>query len=240
MRKLELTINGLKKNIIFKKPEKKEEFALMFKLREKIYREKNYLKKEVKNDIDEFDTDDCIYLIAKIDDVIIGSLRMLIKNKSIRKHFLFEDPDNIKKVDELRRVEIGRLVITKHSISNEYLPRNIILLMLISEAFSVTKNLNIECGYAFIKEKLKQKLQKLKFPIKEIKNYSCSVKKESPMYDYFYNKDDPVSLVYFLNNDVEKFLYEWTDSKIIKKHSEHVYSLNNNLYTKILKSLNII
>ncbi len=194
-------------------PNNDKELKEMYKLRNDVYIKKNYIDKNYYQsglDIDKYDKENkCVYFIAKINNQIIATAR-LIKDKYLpteKDCFDFQEPEQIKKINRSRRAEISRLiVIHPHGY---FLPRHLIMFGIFDEICNYCLNNNIEGGYGFIKDKLKDKLLKIKAPIYFIENFKQKYRGEL-LYRYFNNPSDPVWPIYYLTNDFYKYL------KIIK------------------------
>jgi len=135
-----------------------EEKVDMFKLRYEIYvKKKSYIPQElIKNnlEIDSYDeSNSCEYFIAKINDQIIGTLR-LIKMwplPIIKNYFKFEESEQIKKLKPEQKIEIGRLISIGKS-GDKYFPRHLIPLGLFYSVVKYSKMHDIEAGYGAIKK----------------------------------------------------------------------------------------
>jgi len=245
MKELQLKANGENKLIYFGVPNNDSEILEMHKLRYEIYSKKDYIDKEKFKDgveKDEYDLDKkSHYFIAKIDDRIIGSVR-LIRDHYLptEKDFKFEEPEEMKNISREQRGEVGRLVITPYS-KETYLPRNIILLFLIDCLLKFSVENNIEGGYSFVKSSLLDKLNKLKMPIHMIKSYLQVYPRDGILYKYFNQENDKVIPIYIFIDEVKKYLDSLINNrKMFEKISEKRFVLKENLYNGFLKFLKII
>lgn len=245
-KEIQLNIKGEQKIIQLGFPTTPEEFNKMYELRYLVYKEKDYIDENYfpeHKDIDDYDREKmCDYLIAKIDDELIGTIRLIkgsilpIKNDC----FSFNDPDILKQIPDENKMEAGRLVIKKYDIRGQHLPRNLVLLGLMLLVVEYGLKNNIQMCYAFIKKSLKTKLDKLSAPIHYIEPYKIIYNKE-PLKKYFNQVDNPVYPVYFLDSEMKKFIQKiFYKTSIFKKINENKYELKNNLYTKFLQKLKII
>jgi N-acyl-L-homoserine lactone synthetase len=227
-------------NIYFGIPENEKELELMFKLRFNVYKERNYIDpNKFKNelDIDEYDKKNkCEYFIAKIEDQIIGSAR-IIKDDPLptELYFKFETPHKMQKIDPSNRAEIGRLVVTPYKINNfHYLPRHIIMLFLFKTIMDYSKDKNYEAGYSFIKSKLFYKLRKLNFPFYVIDKYEQKYPTDGVLYRYFNDPSDPVLPIYYFRDEVEKYFEKILGYKLIfYKKSDREYIFKNSFIYKM-------
>ena len=157
--------------IYFGLPDNQRELDETFRLRFKIYAEKNYIdSSKFPNGLEEDEHDfnnQCSYFIAKIDEQIIGFVRIIKDNVlPTEKYFKFFEPEAIKNIPDYQRCELGRLIVAPFTDKNgKYLPRHIVLLFLIKSLVDFGIKNNILGGYAFIKDKLKKKFKKLRIPI---------------------------------------------------------------------------
>jgi len=245
MKELQVKVNGENKLIYFGVPDNENEILEMHKLRYEIYSKKDYIYEEKFKDgieKDEYDLDKkSHYFIAKIEDRIIGSVR-LIRDYYLptEKDFKFEEPEEMKKIPREQRGETGRLVITPYS-KEIYLPRNIILLFLIDCLLEFSVESHIAGGYSFVKSSLLNKLNKLEMPIHIIKNYIQVYPKDGILYKYFNQEDDKVIPIYIFTDEVKKYLNGLINNrKMFEKISEKKFILRENLYNGFLKFLKII
>jgi N-acyl-L-homoserine lactone synthetase len=234
---IDLNIDGQIKGIYFGIPELDEEIQEMYSFRYKSYLKHNYIDcNEDEKDIDEYDRGQSVYFVAKIDGNIIGTVR-LIKEKYLpteKDCFNFLEPKAMQLLPRENRGEVGRLIIEKYK-DDIYLPRHLILIGLFYCVLLYSNQNGIRGGYSFIKNTLKIKLEKLKFPfciIDEFKQiYGNGVLKK-----YFSNQDDKVWPIYYIVADIEKYLNKIINNIIIFKiiNSNKVF-----LRSKILFNLYI-
>lgn len=202
--------NGEKKIILFGHPEGKKELIEMFKFRNDVYVKKNYIDKNFYSnglDCDEYDkSKKCIYFIAKIENKLIGSAR-LIKDKysPTEKHcFNFIEPREIIFIPRNERAEIGRLIIIRYS-NNIFLPRHIIMLGILTNIINYCATNGIRGGYSFIKNEFKKKLNAINAPIHIINNFKQTYKGKL-LHRYFNNSKDPVFPIYYLTSEISDYL----------------------------------
>jgi len=232
--------------ILFGIPTTEEELKEMFESRFNIYKNKNYIEPEKLKenlDLDDYDKQNkCTYFIAKINEKIIGSARV-IKDYPLptQLYFEFEEPQKMKEVPNELKVEISRLVVAPYKINNlTYLPRHIVMLMLFETMAKYAKEKNYKAGYAFIKLKLFYKLKNLKVPFYLIENYKQRYPEDGILYKYFNNPDDPVLPIYYFLEDIERYFNKLFSFKLLftKKENEIIMK-NLVIYNLLLKFLRL-
>ncbi|MFH1900606.1 MAG: hypothetical protein ABIJ83_05050 [Patescibacteria group bacterium] len=242
---LQIKINNKDKIINFGIPDNPDEIEKMHRLRFNSYSYKKYIDPKLFPDgieKDEYDKDGkCTYFIAKLDDKILGTVR-LIKDKYLpteKECFKFEEPEEMKNISREQRAELGRLIIIPPD-KNVYLPRNLIMLFLINTLVTWGIENNILGGYAFIKEKLRIKLEKLKMPIHLIKDYVQIYPKNGILYGYFSQEDDKVIPIFYFTEEFKNYIDKIVNKSLIFKKETTKFILRENLYNKFLKLLKII
>ncbi len=232
--------------ILFGIPTTDKELKEMFELRFNIYKEKNYIDPEQLKDnldLDDYDKQNkCVYFIAKINEKIIGTAR-LIRDYPLptQLYFEFEEPSIMKTIPNDLKIEISRLVVAPPKISGSfYLPRHITMLMLFNTIAKYAKENNYIAGYAFIKSKLFYKLKTLKIPFYLIENYKQRYPKNGILYKYFNDPDNPVIPIYYFLKDIEKYFNKLFSVKFLfdKKTENEIIMRNVWIYNTFLKLLN--
>lgn len=201
--------------IYFGIPDTADEKKKMFHLRYKVYvQEKKYIPAGVYSkeyDIDEHDKlGECIYFIAKKNEKIIGTIRMIRKDvlPTESEYFKFSTPKILCSIPRNQRVEIGRIISRPQIKSNSNIPRGVIMLGLFYSAVIFTKEKNIIAGYGTIKESALLKFLKNGIPLRTINDYTVVYQPENsndPLKKFF-SKEDPPRLIYFLRKDLEKYM----------------------------------
>lgn len=226
-------------NIDFEIPDNSEELEKRFE----IYSKKKYIEPSRFPDHlekDEYDFNNkSIYFIAKINDQIIGTMR-LIKDIILptQIYFEFEEPPEIAKISPSNRIEIGRLISAPYALSNKiHLPQHIIMLMLFKTAADYALKNNYLGGYAFIKSKLEKKLSKLRIPFHRIESYIQKYPSNGILFNYFNDPDDPVLPVYYLTNEFHYYIEKILNNILLfKKISKTEFYLRSNfIYNFIMK-----
>ena len=208
------------KTIFFGIPEG-EEVDEMYGFRYRNYLIHAYIEKNsTEKYIDEYDDGRSVYFIAKIDNRIIGSVR-LIRDYYLpteKDCFKFEEPEILKIVIRDRRAEIGRLIIEKYS-ERAFLPRNLVMFGLMGVLINYAKNKHIEGGYAFIKNSLKSKLDYLKFPYHKIENYTL-VYNNGVLKKYFFDQVNPAIPIVYLTDEIDLYINRILNNKFLFKTSQ--------------------
>jgi len=244
---LQTKIKNEDKIINFGIPDNPDETEKMHRLRFSSYSYKGYINPKLFPDgieKDEYDKDGkCTYFIAKLDDKILDTVR-LIKDKYLpteKECFKFEEPEEMKNIPREQRAELGKLIIIPpDKDKNIYLPRNLIMLFLINTLVSWGIENNILGGYAFIKEKLRIKLEKLKMPVHLIKDYTQIYPKYGILYGYFNQENDKAIPIFYLTEEFKNYIDKIVNKSLMFKKDGNKFILRENLYNKFLKSLKII
>jgi N-acyl-L-homoserine lactone synthetase len=213
----------------------------IFKIRARVYSKKGYFKEKKDLDIDEYDNDSkTVYFCAKHRGKVIGALRIIRKEiLPTEKYFNFIEPKEISNIVQKERCEISRLVVERQEQS--FIPRNLVMLFLLYRLINYAQKNKIKGGYAFIKESLYTKLQKIHFPFSLIKGYSQRYPDAGILYNYFNDPQDMVYPIYFFTDESSEYIRQLLKRKIFSHNTKQgTYYLENNLYTKFLKSLKII
>lgn len=237
---LSLKIKEEDKTIFFGIPDERDELDGMFLLRKEVYRKNGYINAE--SDKDEYDKNGkCVYFIAKIDDNIIGTVRLIIDSPlpTQKDCFDFQEPKEIKEIPRDKRGELSRLISVPYK--KIYLPRHLVLIFLISCVVKYSEENNILGGYSFITTKLYDKINRIKFPFHVIEEFEQKYPVDGLMYPYFSKKDNPILPIYYKLDEIEVFLENlFNDKKVFLRINYNKFELKNNLYNKFLKLLKII
>jgi N-acyl-L-homoserine lactone synthetase len=202
-------------------PNTNEELKEMFKLRYDIYSKLGYISKDSfpqKVEQDDYDNEKkCDYFIAKIDDQIVGSAR-LIQDYYLpteKECFKFEEPPEMKNIPREKRGEIGRLIVSKRD--NNFLPPHLVLLGILDSIMRFSFQKDLRAGFSFVKKSLMEKLKKLRVPFHVIKSYTQIYSKKH-LWGYFHDPKDPVLPVYYFRDEAKKYLNTiFNNNKIFKK-----------------------
>lgn len=236
-----LKIAGENKTIFFGIPNTENELEKMFSLRKEVYTKNEYINQE--SDKDEYDENGkSIYFIAKIENDIIGTVRLILDNPlpTQKDCFDFQEPKAMQAIAKDKRGELSRLISVPYK-KNIYLPRHLVMLFLISCAFKYAEENDIQGGYSFVTTKLYDKMNKIKVPFRIVKKYKQKYSDGSLMYPYFNKKDNPILPIYYNTQEIKIYLENlFKDKKMFEKISDNKFKLKNNLYNKFLKLLKII
>jgi len=218
---------GGNKLLQFGIPDNDQELEKMFKLRYEVYSKMGYISPEMfpeKIEKDEYDKEKkCEYFVAKIDDQIVGSGRLIQSYylPTEKECFRFEEPREMKNIPRNRRGEIGRLIVARGN--NNYIPPHLILLGILYSIMSFSFQKNLQFGYSFAKESLMKKMKKLGVPFHTIKPFT-QVYSKKYLYGYFHDKKDPAFPVYYSRDEAKKYLSKIFDNnKIFKKIGKKRY-----------------
>lgn len=204
------TTNNKQKKIIIGHPKTKEELDQMYRFRYEQYIKKGYIAEGYFNDqrdYDEYDKEQkCIYFIAKVEDRVIGTVRLVVDKylPTEKDCFDFNEPGELMNIKRTERVEFSRLIIVPYE-KDIYFPRHMILLALFYVIMAYCKEHGFKGGYSFIKDKLHTKLSKQKVPIHFITNFKQKYQKKI-LQKYFSDPNDPVCPIYFLTDEVNSYI----------------------------------
>jgi len=246
-RTLKICTNNICETIVFGETTTEAELQEIYKFRYDVYSHKDYIDKDkYKDGIEKDEYDDnraCRYFVAKINQKLIGAIRIIISDPlPTEQSFLFDEPEVLKNIPRSQRAELGRFIIVPPDRQNGvYLPRGIVMLFLLDTLSAYGIENNLLGGYAFIKTSLERKMKKLGLPLGEITKYRQIYPEGGVLYKYFTQKEDPVIPIYFLTKDFVVYSNERIRSSLMfGKINDTDYVLQNNLYTSFLKMLKII
>lgn len=242
-KKIEVKLtNKEKKVIVFGQPETDEEFKQMFKLRNDVYVKKGYIDADYYSDgldYDEYDkSGKCVYFIAKIDDKLIGAVRLIQDDiLPIKKYcFDFQTPQKIERIYNKKLAEVSRLIIIPYD-KNIYLPRHIIFWGLLDCVIKYFIDQKIEGGYAFIKAKVNKKFNKINLPLYPIKKYNQKYNQKL-LRKYFNDSNDPVIPSYYLTDNMHEYC-EFIFSNFFTELSHNQYALKTNRFKQNINYLKL-
>lgn len=234
MKEIQIKIGGVNKIIYFGMPNSQAELENVFRLRYETYLKYKYIEKDLFPEgleKDNYDKENkCNYFIAKIDDEIIGSAR-IIKEKYLpteKDCFKFNEPDEIKSIPREKRLEISRLITKNYIINGKSLPRHLVMIGIIYIITNFSLKNGFKGGYSFIKTSLEKKFKKLGFPFHHIKPYT-QIYSQKYLDGYFNDKKNPVIPIYYLAKEAEECLDNiFNNKRIFKKNTKEKYTLLNN------------
>jgi N-acyl-L-homoserine lactone synthetase len=226
-----------RKIIYFGMPNNQKEFEEMFRLRYEIFSQKGYILKEFFPEgleQDEYDIKGkCYYLIAKIDNQIIGTAR-LIKSETLpaeKECFRFIEPKEMKEIPSEKKVEVSRVIAKSYKIHDKFLPRHLILLGLLDSIFYFAQKKDFKGGYSFVRKSLKEKLEKLKIPFHQINHFTVlkSHKYLEKYKGYFEDPKEPPIPIYYIRDEMKNFFEKvFNNTKIFRKIDERKFELKRN------------
>jgi N-acyl-L-homoserine lactone synthetase len=239
--KLTTKIKNSHKMVIFGIPDNEEELKKMFSLRVETYKKKEYINSD--SDLDEYDENKkCTYFIAKIDDDVIGTVRLIMDNPlpTEKDCFDFKEPEAMKGIDPNTRGELSRLISVPYK-GEIFLPKHLVLIFLIACVVKYSKENKILGGYSFITTKLYGKIKKIKVPFHLIKDFKKKYPENGLLGPYFNNEDNQILPIYYKLEDIDKYLTKFLSNRIVFENVEGSgFKIKDNLYTKILKLLKIL
>ena len=216
---------GLNKYTInFGMPDSKDELQKMYKLRYEAYSAKGHILPNSGNiDIDNYDKEKkCYYFIAVVDDVIVGSTRIILGNKlpTLDEYFNLDLPKEIKKIPREKIVEIGRLV-SFHKGLKIKLPRHIVLMSLFYIMIKFSKRKNLLVAVGTLKDYVKMKLARINFPMYSIKSNGLEYNPKEmndPLINFFNEETGRVWPIYIFIAEAESYLNSiYQNKKIFKR-----------------------
>jgi len=207
-------------SVDFGTPTTPEEFEEMFKLRYEVYiKEKGYGNQSYfpeEKEHDKYDIEKkCYYAIAKFDEKVIGTAR-LVKNDSLpleEEYFSFNEPESVKKISRKYWAELSRLISRPPFIFPPYLIMIGLFYTLLRYGFKY----DLKIGFAVITKDLKEKIQKLGIPFYEINEYSAKSSDITRKFQGYFKKRK-LSLIYFFRDEISKYLNEVIKNKLISKY----------------------
>lgn len=240
-RQINLVLNGKRKIIFFGQVDSESEKNKMFRFRYKNYLKHNYINEnDSLMEADEYDDGRSVYFIATVDGKIIGSIRVIMSEylPTERECFLFKEPTDMSKISRDKRAELGRLIVEPYA-KDIFMPRHLVMLGLLSCCTYFAKSHGIEGGYSFIKNSLRIKLTKIKFPFHVIEDY-VQVYKKGVLEKYFADSSNGVCPIYFLTNEVSQYIDKVFNNRLIFRQQNCIYILRNRLLLKLIKFFSCI
>lgn len=245
LKKIIVVIGGNRKTIFFGMPDNESELEEMFRLRYKVYVEKEkYIpggSHADRREVDDYDrTGKCNYFIAKVDDKIIGTSRIikLFPLPIEKEYFRFEEPEAMKKIPRNKRVEIGRLISVRYS-DDVYLPRHLVLLGLVASMIEFGREEGFMGGYGAIKKKGKIALEVLNVPIHVIKDAEViydAAKSHDPLGNFFDDPKNPVYPLYYVGDELERYLNSiFNNNFIFRKVDEMTFMFKGFFMMKLFR-----
>lgn len=245
-KRLTVKLNGESKDILVGSPDNDEEREEMYALRYRVYLRKHYINPNDFTeplDIDEYDKEGkCDYFIAKVNDQIFGSVRLIEDNPlPVECYFEYEEPSSLKGVEVGERSEISRLVVEPYQINGNFLPRNVVTLLLFSCIIDHAIANGRRIGLAFVKASLSKKLKRLKVPFYYFPHFKQCYPASGVLYKYFNDISDPVIPIYVFVGEINEFLEDiLKKSRMFVSNQENVYTLQDGKYTRFLRKVGVL
>lgn len=199
--KYRVTYKNIQDELIVYTPDNYSEKKDIFKFRYNIYFRNGYIEDNFgKVDVDEYDekeSTDHLAVLSVKRGAIIGYLR-IINSKPlpiIKDCFNFQEPFLIKFFGGDSVCEISRLIVDKYG-DKDFLPRHLIMFILIKNLLIYSRQNKKFFAYGFIKEKLFNKFRRIRLPFFKINKYKQKYS-DGVLQKYFTQLDNPVVPVYF-------------------------------------------
>lgn len=194
-------------------PTTSSELESMFHLRHDVYvSEKKYIPAGYypeSLDKDYHDTNnECIYFIAMVNGVVIGTARILHTHPLpiFQDYFAFDEPLSMQHISEKQKVEIGR-IISRHRHVGVSIPRQLVMLGIFSIMADYGEDAGFDGGYGAIKSSALRKFERIGVPIHRIpifqRIYSPSASAD-PLKRFFDDGDLPVP-VFYLRDEIKLY-----------------------------------
>ena len=116
--------------VSFGTPQTEEELNKMYRLRYYVYSKRGYINKEEypeKVEKDEYDNGNAIYVVAQINDRILGTVRLIVDKflPTEKDCFDFMEPEKLKPIKRTERAELGRLIVERLA-DDKFFPRHVV------------------------------------------------------------------------------------------------------------------
>lgn len=165
-----------------------------------------------------------IYFVAKQGGRIIGSARVVPWGKGkglpVENAFKYEEPEELAAIPPKQRVEVGKLVSeAPEEIKSGEL---ITTLGLIDAIIKYAGQNNIECGLAFLKNRLLYAFQRFySLPVHKIQNAELIYPEDGILNAYFRNHDDGVTPVFFIRKEIGPVIDRLVRELNLRKSGRH-------------------
>lgn len=202
-----LTLQAKTHQVSFGVPTTNDEFQAMYALRYKVYHEELGYGQVGPNetDKDQFDRQgEALYLIATIEGVIVGCLRIVTTQVLPTERFYeFHKP-----FPKTQKGDWGRLISRPHWFGFEDLPRGVISTGLLLASLALSEEKGIIHGYGTMKKRAYKKIHSRGFPVKVLTPKRLIGMKGingDPLQNFF-SPTDPVVPLTFNLIDSKKFM----------------------------------
>lgn len=234
--------------ILFRQISTQEDLDKMHTQRYRVYAKYGYLnldKFDSESDVDIFDqSGSCTYIGAWCGDRLLGSVRAIRSDiLPIEKFFEFRKPVSIENYNTNQSMELSRLVIERTD-GDKDIPRNIVMLFMTDMLLDLAQEANLQIGYAYLKERLINKMRLLRMPTTTIGEHTCIYPKDGPMSPYFYDHSDDMPIPsFFIIDEIDDYMNNILSNKHmfdIIDEEQKKYRLKNSVYNKFLKTLKVL
>jgi len=219
--------------------DKESEYAAVYAQRYRVYKKYDYIDAGAfpqKSERDEYDQDHCVYFGAYNGTRLLGSVRMILKEKSvilpIEKFFSFKS--------EKRSCEISRLVIERQAGIDDIIPRNLVLLLLGNILVEEAARRSLTQGYAYLTDSLANKLSLLRVPYVRIAHTGCRYPRDGVMSKYFYSTNAEIIPAAFSIEEMINYFHTRIHSRALFVRNGNHLILRQTVYTSLLQRLRIL
>lgn len=172
------SIQSKKDTISFGLPSTYEEYQQMMELRHQVYYEElNYSLQNKKTDKDYFDEKGVAhYVIAKIEDTVVGTVRVIIDQAPpMVKFYTIKDRNIVSRLHKEPVADIGRLISRAYQRGFTDVPRGIVSFGLLLALTEVIEQKGIKLGCGSIKPYVYKKLKHMGIPIMKINKHKYAL-----------------------------------------------------------------
>jgi len=203
IKKYRIRTKSVRDELILYVPNTESEMNSMFRFRYDQYLKHGYININDEGlDRDEYDINGMAYyfnIFSVKQKRILASVRLIISDPLpiIKDCFTFKEPLLVRAISKGKKCEISRLIVDAYD-SEHFLPRNMLMLILVNAIQKYCHKNSIFFAYAFVKESLLLKLKKIFFPIFTIRKYRQKYR-GSILKPYFSQASNVVIPAYFIS-----------------------------------------
>lgn len=198
-------------------PETNEELEEMFRLRSDELKKRGFIQLPTDIDCYDLEPNKCVYFIAKCNEKIVGTVRLIIDNPlPTQIYFKFEEPKEIKEIPPEKRAEISRLIASAGKLNP------IIFVALIKAMIQYGNQHDLLGGYAFIKKGLARIIRNMGIPFHPILPFEIVSERERVQQGYIlpsYFDPNHVLPIYYLRDEVAQFLLQ-NENEILSEYQQ--------------------
>ncbi|PIZ44308.1 hypothetical protein CO180_01780 [candidate division WWE3 bacterium CG_4_9_14_3_um_filter_41_6] len=219
-------------------PENEKEIQELYDFRYRVYVELGYINPlKYQEDIDDYDKSDCSHYCVSDGNSVFGYVRLIKSSFLPAFHaFSFEMPVQLTSFPEDEIVELSRLIVLR--CPRFSIPRHFVMLFLFRTILEQVGD--VKGGVAYVKSTLLNKLNKLRFPIHTVGEYTNSYTEQDVLYPYFTQQEDPAIPIYFTKYEVNKYINKMLNPPLVRKNIEGEFEINNSMYSRLLVLFRII